>query len=358
MLIREETYSREAIERDTAVLEVQDPLFLDIETTGLAWQTSHIYLLGALAREGNGWILRQWFLERPQQEKELLEVFAVYLERHAADMAVHYNGDTFDLPFLRQKYAFYHLEIPALLRTSAGGADLLRLLRPCRKMLDLSSLRQSAVQAFLHCGRDDTGTGKDLIDVYRQYLETGSDELLDRLYLHNHDDVRGLAASSPALVYARFREGESRFRSCEMAEGVFRICLEPPCPFPVPHTHETDLCTLTMQGPEAFLEIPVFRGELKHFFPDYKNYVYLPLEDEAIHRSVGMFVDSSRREPARASNCYQRASGPFLPAAPDAREPLFCASYRGTPLWFRPDSVWFNDPDAVLSYAQALIRCC
>ena len=46
-------------------------VFFDIETTGLSWRTSHLYLIGALFFDpaADTFTLRQWFLDRPTEEK-------------------------------------------------------------------------------------------------------------------------------------------------------------------------------------------------------------------------------------------------------------------------------------------------
>ena len=51
----------------------------------------------------------------------------------------------------------------------------------------------------------------------------------------------------------------------------------------------------------------------KYFYPDYKNYSYLPDEDYAIHKSCAIYVDKAHRVPARPETCYTRKTGEFLP---------------------------------------------
>ena len=65
-----------------------------------------------------------------------------------------------------------------------------------------------------------------------------------------------------------------------------------------------------------FIRIPVFLGELKHYYEDYENYFYLPEEDWAIHKSVGCFVEKSHRKKATAKTCYIKKEGVFLPLPP------------------------------------------
>ncbi len=56
-------------------------VFFDIETTGLSWRTSHLYLIGALFFDpaADTFTLRQWFLDRPTEEKEMLVSFFTFL---------------------------------------------------------------------------------------------------------------------------------------------------------------------------------------------------------------------------------------------------------------------------------------
>ena len=56
-------------------------VFFDIETTGLSWRASHLYLIGALFFDpaADAFTLRQWFLDRPTEEKEMLVSFFTFL---------------------------------------------------------------------------------------------------------------------------------------------------------------------------------------------------------------------------------------------------------------------------------------
>ena len=85
-------------------------VFFDIETTGLSWRTSHLYLIGALFFDpaADTFTLRQWFLDRPTEEKEMLVSFFTFLSD--VKRLVHFNGTTFDLPYLTHKALFYQME--------------------------------------------------------------------------------------------------------------------------------------------------------------------------------------------------------------------------------------------------------
>ena len=76
------------------------------------------------------------------------------------------------------------------------------------------------------------------------------------------------------------------------------------------------------------LRIPVYEGELHYFYSNYRDYYYLKKEDMAIHKSVASFVDKEYRENAKASNCYTRKSGKFLPQYNNVMQPEFRKEYK------------------------------
>lgn len=47
---------------------------------------------------------------------------------------------------------------------------------------------------------------------------------------------------------------------------------------------------------QATLYLPLLKGELKHYFKDYKNYYYLPKEDMAVHKSVATYVEPENKK--------------------------------------------------------------
>ena len=55
---------------------------------------------------------------------------------------------------------------------------------------------------------------------------------------------------------------------------------------------------------------------------------HMKKEDMAIHKSVASFVDKEYRENAKASNCYTRKSGKFLPQYNSVMQPEFRKEYK------------------------------
>ena len=110
------------------------------------------------------------------------------------------------------------------------------------------------------------------------------------------------------------------------------------------------------EGLDIHLYLPIYSGELKHFYKKYRNYYYLPQEDRAIHKSVAAFVDRGHRTRATAATCYQKASGLFLPQPAEIITPVFRRSYDDRTLWFRLDQDNPPGPEQMHAYARAMLQ--
>jgi hypothetical protein len=75
----------------------------------------------------------------------------------------------------------------------------------------------------------------------------------------------------------------------------------------------TDDILIKSASTNLYITLTKIHATLKYFYPDYKNYYYLPNEDYAIHKSVGQYVDKEHRQTAKASNCYIKKEGIFIP---------------------------------------------
>ena len=402
-----------------AWLEEKDPLFLDIETTGLSPRSSHLYQITVC----HGSYIHQWFLDRPSQEKDMLSAFRDFLTKSTGPdtCLVTYNGASFDLPYLEKKASFYDLDLHL---DKLNRTDLYVLLRPYRRFISPSSFKQKDLERYAGLNRRDPYSGRDLIHVYQQYLETASEESLNALLLHNLEDVTGMIELLPVLIWKRLFEGdftcsflspepawsEQKSASAEsesvpaesesvpaesesvpaesesvpaaqkcaqagpapkscaanctsvrltlripasssglyMPAGLFsRIC--------IPDHAYFSIIPASSDNIELILTIKGRTGELRHFLPDYKNYYYLTEEDSIVPRSLAQFVNSDFKRKAKASECFVRQSGFFLPQTRAFFHPEFQASYRSQPLYFNARQLKEANPDTIRRYILTLI---
>ena len=335
-------------------------LFLDIETTGLSADNSQLYLIGcAFYKEGN-WQIRQWFAQSAEEEPELLKSFFTF----AADYSflIHYNGNSFDLPYLRKKllqyqlpYDFNHFE----------GIDIYKRIHPYRGFLKLPNCKQKTVESFLNIRREDRYTGGELINVYKDYLSSHDFNLYHILLLHNSDDMKGMLEVLPILSYYDLFNNSVKARKVQAnyyndIHGILRkelmMKLIFASPLPVSVSAMARGCHFKGEEHEGTLIVPIYEEELKYFYANYKDYYYLPTEDTAIHKSIASFVDKEYREQASASNCYTRKFSSYLPQWEILAEPFFKRDYKSHDLFFELTDEIKKDRQLFSSYASHILN--
>lgn len=323
--------------------DLDNILFFDIETTGFSAETTYLYLIGCIYHKGGSFHMLQWFSEGIEEEVSLLTKFFDYIKKYK--LLIHFNGTGFDIPYLLKKcrihglsYSFDHIE----------SLDLYKKVSPHKKILNLSSCRQKSIEAFLSIDREDTASGGELIEVYRDYLgkkhieklrnsrlkgmaletESEADKLLYLLLLHNEDDLKGLVQICSILSYADLPHGPFHISSVAVENRQLIIQFEPALSLPTAIHYENDLLTFHAHKDTALLKIQIYEGEMKYYYDNYKDYYYLPAEDAAVHKSLAEFVEKEFRQKARPSSCYTRKTGLFVPQFTPIIHPTFKHKYQ------------------------------
>ena len=314
------------IRRDEWIPGKREGVFFDIETTGFSPKTEQIYLMGVLIPEDDGGRLIQWFAENAADESALLQAILPYFREDQP--IISFNGDSFDLPFIRERcIAWGMTDHP----DSITSLDLYKIIRPYKALFGLADLKQKTVEKALNIGRDDTYSGGELIKVYLSWQLTRSPALLDLLFLHNRDDVAGLAALDPIrTVPEYFRQKPLLLSESNEETGdirTVRLEAEVTQPALLPWKAEGSQWKVSGEGTSISIELEVRRENLKYFFPNYRDYEYFPEEDRAIHKSVAKFSERKVRQKATAETCYQNVSGWYFPLN-GAKEPTFRTSYK------------------------------
>lgn len=345
----------------------EEVLFLDIETTGFSPKSASIYLIGCAFYTKSGWCIRQYFAETPACEGEIVRAFSSFAETFR--YFVHFNGLTFDVPFLQAKCKKHAL--PAF--TPVCQCDIYKSISPYKNLLHLPGCRQKQLEEYIGIHREDPFTGGQLIELYRAYGEKQEERLLQVLLLHNREDLSGmLSLYSVMAIPMLFEQGFFALESLTLQaspdisgeshmECRIRLRAESPLPVPIAcHGASGALrqCFLSAREHTVLIRLPVFCGELKYFYPDYKSYSYLPAEDRAIHKSVAVYVDKSQRMPATAETCYIKKAGQFLPCfLPDMDElPKFKASHKEKQHWLLADEAFLADAGLQKSYVISLLQ--
>jgi uncharacterized protein YprB with RNaseH-like and TPR domain len=334
----------------------QEILFFDIETTGFSAAMSYVYLIGCAYFDQSTFVLRQWFMEDIREEKELLTNFFEFLKSY--QLLVHYNGSGFDIPYLLQKCSTYQLSYNFEHMISL---DIYKQLIPYKKILPLKNLKLKTVEDFLKVERKDQYSGGELISVFTKFIalytyekkhtsgashyqvspvsglpsieKSDSGALRQLLLLHNTEDISNLPRILPMLSYVKLFEGNIKLNKWDITEKAvnfhFKINKQLPTSLTLESCYEVMdsqyPITLNTSENEGCISIALYHGSLKFYFDNYKDYYYLPLEDTAVHKSVGEYVEKEYRQNAKPDTCYIKKTGHFLPQ-PYA---MFTPSFRG-----------------------------
>ena len=329
-----------------------ETIFFDIETTGLHHKYSYLYMIGVLYQHNGIWTLRQWFATRPTDEIAVLTAFIDFLQPNSH--LVHYNGDSFDIPYIKSRLVLHGLATNHL--DNIESTDLYRLIKPYQKKLALERLTQKSVEQFIGINRTDQFSGKELIDAYKEYLQTNDEQLLSQLLLHNQEDVQNMSSLTSLIAYPFFFDGHYTIEKVDLTPSTLVISLK--LEYPIIHTltYADNIYTLTLNRDTAIIKVPLYRGTLKHFYDNPKDYYYLPAEDKAIHKSVATYVDKEHRVPAVSDNCYQKMTGAFIPQYGNVITPSFSTERKSRLSYFACDKIDFPDLEEWRGYIDHLLQ--
>jgi uncharacterized protein YprB with RNaseH-like and TPR domain len=223
------------------------PAVFDIETTGLSPSQDKVILTGILLISGGTARTIQFFAESPEDEKEVIKNTIATLKQ--ADLAITYNGKSFDFPFIAKRAEksgagtfpdIYNLDLYTIIRNYSDLGTL------------LDSLSQKSIENYLGISdiRKDRISGAQSIRHYEHFVMTGSFNDERRIILHNRDDILQLYRLLPVL------------RSCDLHKALYA------CGYPAGRIH-VDSCRLS-------------RAELTvkaHATKKIKDYIAFPCPD-------------------------------------------------------------------------------
>ena len=181
-------------------------IVLDLETSGFSRATDIVFLAGL----GTSTQSIQLLAESPCDERELLmQLFSLLDHQHL----ITYNGDGFDLPFLRARAQVHGLSVP-----SFYSDDLYAFLRPRRSLFRFPDLKLKTLEQQAGFLRTDALSGAEVAGLYLRFLKESNVERtplrpasedwekdwtcrppLSLLMLHNQEDVEGTIALHSSL---------------------------------------------------------------------------------------------------------------------------------------------------------------
>jgi len=172
------------------VLKLEEMLFFDTETTGLAGGSgTYIFLLGLGYFREENFIVRQYFMSDYHEEEALL--WAVnQLFTQGFKILVSYNGKAYDYPLLQTRYIM--MRQPFQLNTSYHF-DLLFPTRRLWKRRLLNCSLSNVEKSILKIYRKGDIPGFLIPDIYFHFLKNKDARPLKPVFSHNLQDIISLA---------------------------------------------------------------------------------------------------------------------------------------------------------------------
>jgi len=200
-------------------LDLNNWLFLDTETTGLAGGTgTYAFLVGIAWWDAGGLEVEQFFMRDHSEEHSVLAALKERLAERR--ILVTFNGKAFDWPLLETRFRMTRSISP---RMPLAHLDLLH---PSRQLwrIRIGSVRLSELERHV-LGRN---RGHDIVSslipqIYFDYLRGGCAEQIVPIFYHNQMDLAGLAALA-GRVFSLLAAPESECQDALEVYGVSRIC--------------------------------------------------------------------------------------------------------------------------------------
>lgn len=344
--------------------DIKDILFFDIETTGFSPGNSQIYIIGVayidtdtpVTIEENSFLytfyIRQLFAQSLSDEILILKDF-IELSKHFK-VLLHFNGDNFDIPFVEKSLKQYNISdnLSALI-----SIDLYKKIRSLKKLLSLDRLNQTSIEKFLGIDRKDVYNGGELIYIYSKYIKSPGSKELNILLLHNFEDVCGLITICSMLSYFDFFKSNFKYLNHSIdkiddVNSILTIHCSSDISLPNRLNINNEVLNITIDNNHMEICYRIYSGIAKYFFNNYKDYFYLPAEDSAIHKSVGVFVDKAAKKKATKDTAYIKKNSTYLMIYGDIGLPVFSKDYSDKYKYVELSDIDFNDIDFMNSFIK------
>jgi uncharacterized protein YprB with RNaseH-like and TPR domain len=167
-------------------------MFVDLETCGFAG--TPLFLVGVMYLAGDDFRIEQLLARNYSEETGIVARFRDLLAEHPH--LVTFNGKSFDWPFLADRAAFHHVDLP----TPRAHCDLLHLARR-RFRSALPDCRLQTLERYV-CGRLRTGDipGSEIPGAYHTFVRTGDARQIRDIVHHNFLDLVTMADILTELI--------------------------------------------------------------------------------------------------------------------------------------------------------------
>lgn len=247
----------------------RDDMILDIQTTTRFWRTSQILSAEIITEDSGMARCIRFMAEKEADEYDILLELSALIRK--TDHIYTFNGRSFDLPHLKKKYEAYRIKSPF---DSSSHTDLLWELKKYDSYLSLPSHRLTDYYALVS-------------------LEPFPDS-----------EVWAAYEILPLLSLRSFTEGNFNVREIRTTDSGSAVCFVLDCDLPCRIYAETEFFEISGDREKGTITAKLDHGNLRMYHTDYSNYVFLPLEGYAVHKTLASYIASSRKVAADRESCY------------------------------------------------------
>lgn len=339
---------------------LENIIFFDIETTGLSPKNSIVFLIGFCYFKDDKWYLQQLMAENIDEEALILNEFSYFLKE--SYWLINYNGDKFDIPFLKERYSQNNIYYDV---KSFKSLDIYKKAKFIKHKITITDLKQKSIETLCGIRRDDELSGSDMINLYKEYITNHNKEMLSLILLHNHDDIKGLTGVLNVISYSQITKKEPVSYKYDLKQYLnhneemvneCNITLHYDISVPAPLHYNINNAFIKFEQNTIYISVKLYEGILKYFFENYKDYFYLPDEDTAVHKSVGIYVDKEHRKKATAKNCYIKKKGIFFPSFGMKNIELFKAEYSDKETFLMLDKSKLDNYEFIVKYIRCILN--
>lgn len=162
-------------------------VLFDIETTGFDRTTTKVILIGMLFLKDNQIILKQVFIDSLDEEILLLTEFIKDIENRS--LFITFNGNMFDIPYLNSRYKNNNINYVI---KRHKNLDVYQYFKNNKDIYNLPNAKLKTIEKVLGISRKDTIDGRESIKLYFEYLKSKDSYKLEKILLHNEDDIINL----------------------------------------------------------------------------------------------------------------------------------------------------------------------
>ena len=277
----------------------ESDILFDIETTGLSPRNSHIYMIGLGYRIGDFIHIKLFYASCKEEEPEILTAFIDTVKDYKR--IITFNGDTFDLPFIKKRCEAKHILFDDYHLTSL---DLFKLAKSYKRFLNLEHYKQKDLEHFFGIFREDTFSGGELIELYNRQDLYPNDEEEDLLFLHNMEDIKGMVSLLSLLDFSALENLKPDVSDISSNDKELTFSAKYEHPLNLSFTLLNRFGFIKLKDGMLFGSFNLYDGKMKYYLPNYKDYYYVEDEELLLPKALKSTVNKERIRKATKEECF------------------------------------------------------